>query len=505
MLEHMIHGFAIFSDPAVWIGLMIGTVIGYIIGAMPGIGPTLGVALLIPFTYGVNPIVSIVSLVALYSAAEYGGAITSILVNAPGSSASIATAWDGYPMTRRGEAGAALNISIVTSGIGAFLSAFMLALTAIPLAEFALSFGPTELFALAILGLSLVSSLSQGSALKGALSMFIGLALAMIGLDTQSGVPRFAYTPELFEGVPLVPALIGLYAISEVFYMIEDAKGEHHKTPAIKGLLAVPLSTYYALKGVIFRSTLIGYIVGVIPGGGPVIASFVAYGLARRTSKSPETFGHGNPEGVAASETANNAAVSGVLAPLLALGIPGSPTTAILIGALMIQGIQPGPLLFTKHPEIPYSIFASLWIGVPIMVFVGLAGAKLWAQVANIPKTMIAGMVSAVCFVGAYASTNTIFPVYVMTAFGLFGYVLRKAEIPLGPIILSLVLADLLEANFRRAMVISKGSLDIFFQHPITLALLAMAILSFAVPLFGYLGRLVMRRRGTQAADTRAK
>jgi putative tricarboxylic transport membrane protein len=499
MIEHLLAGFANFADPAVWIGLLTGTVIGYIIGAIPGLGPSLGVALLIPFTYGVNPVVAIVALVALYAAAEYGGAITAILINSPGTSAAIATAWDGYPMTRRGEAGAALNISIVTSGIGAFLSAILLALTAIPLSEFALTFGPTEYFSLAVLGLSLVSSLSQGSALKGALSMMIGLAIATVGLDTQTGVPRFAYIPELFEGLPLVPVMLGLYAISEVFHMIEEAKGEQPKTAAIKGLLAVPLSTYRSLKGVILQSTVIGYVIGVIPGAGATIASFVAYGFAKRTSKSPETFGHGNPEGVAASETANNAAVSGALAPLLALGIPGSPTTAILIGALMIQGIQPGPLLFTKHPEIPYSIIASLWIGVPVMVFLGLAGARLWAQFANVPKPIIAGTVLAVCFVGAYSSTNSMFPVYVMTVFGLIGYVLRKAEFPLAPIVLALVLADLLEANFRRAMVISKGSVDIFFQHPISLVLLAIAILSFALPALGTLGALVGRRQAEPA------
>ena len=483
MFETIVLGFSAFGDPYVWLGLMAGSLVGYLIGAIPGLGPSLGVALLIPFTYGMDPVVAIVMLVALYAAAEYGGAITAVLINTPGTAAAVATAWDGYPLTQQGKAGVALNLSIISSGIGILVSAVLLVVTAIPLSELALKFGPGEYFALAVVGLSLVSALSEGSALKGALAMGLGLALATVGLDTQTGVPRFAYSVEFFDGFPLVPVLLGLYALSEVLFMLEEGPAQKIKSQKINGILAVPVGTYWKLRGHLVRSSLLGYVIGVIPGAGASIASFMSYIVAQKTSKEPEKFGKGSYEGLVASETANNAAVSGAMAPLLALGIPGSATTAVLIGALMIQGIQPGPLLFTRNPEIPYSIFASLFIGVPVMVFIGLAGARLWGQVANIPRPAIAAIVATICLIGAYASENSMFPVYIATAFGVIGYVLRKARIPLAPIVLALVLGELMESNFRRAMVISHGGYDIFYTHPLTLIFLIVAVLAFVVPL----------------------
>ncbi|QXC49355.1 tripartite tricarboxylate transporter permease [Agrobacterium salinitolerans] len=251
------------------------------------------------------------------------------------------------------------------------------------------------------------------------------------------------------------------------------------------------------------RSSVLGYVIGIIPGAGASIASFIAYATAKRTSRQPDLFGKGSVEGVAASEAANNAAVSGAMAPLLALGIPGSPTTAVMIGALMIQGIQPGPLLFSRNPEIPYTIFASLWIGVPIMMLIGLAGARGWAQVANIPRPAIAAIVSAICLVGAYSSEGTMFPVYVMTAFGILGYLLRKIQIPLAPIILALVLGEMMETNFRRALITSHGSLDIFYSSPLTLVLLLIAALAFVLPAIGFIRRRrrIARDEGETAAS----
>jgi putative tricarboxylic transport membrane protein len=484
MIEHLLSGFDAFASPMAWGAVLVGAFLGYLIGAIPGLGPSLGVALLIPFTYGMDPVASIVGLVALYAAAEYGGAISAVLINSPGTAAAVATSWDGYPLTKQGKAGLALSVSIVSSGTAIFISAFLLALTAIPLSEFALRFGATEYFAMAVLGLSLVSGLSSGSPIKGAVSMGIGLMLATIGLDAQTGAPRFTPSPDFFDGLPLVPVLLGLYALSEVLFMIEEGAAKKIKTEPLRGVFAVPFSSYTKLKTVIFRGSVLGYGIGVIPGAGASIASFVSYAVTKRFSKNPEKFGHGEIAGVAASESANNGAVCGALAPLLALGIPGSPTTAIMIGALMVQGIQPGPLLFTNNPEIPYTIFASLWIGVPIMVFIGLAGARFWSQAANIPRPAIATIVSGICLVGSYSSYTTMFPVFVMTAFGIIGYILRKADIPLAPIILALVLGDMLESNYRRAMVISHGAWDIFYTHPLTMILLSISALSFIVPMF---------------------
>ncbi|MWB78003.1 hypothetical protein GLS40_08220 [Pseudooceanicola sp. 216_PA32_1] len=496
MFESLAIGFSAFGDPMVWFALVFGALAGYLIGAIPGLGPSLGVALLIPFTYGMDPVVSIVGLVALYAAAEYGGAITAILINSPGTAAAVATSWDGYPLTQQGRAGEALTVSILSSGAGIFVSTLLLVITAVPLSEFALRFGPGEYFALALVGLSLVAGLSDGSPLKGTVAMGIGLALATIGLDVQTGTPRFTMgNPEFFEGLPLVPVLLGLYALSEVLFMIEDGPSEKLKSTPIGGLLALPVKAILGLKTAILRSSVLGYAIGVIPGAGASIASFVSYAVSKRLSKTPEKFGKGSLEGVASSEAANNSAVAGALAPLLALGIPGSPTTAIMIGALMVQGIQPGPLLFTKSPEIPYTVFVSLWIGVPIMVLIGLAGARIWARVANIPRPAIAAIVAGICYVGAYASHTTMFPVHVMTAFGVLGYILRKLEIPLAPIILALVLGEMMETNFRRALISNKGEWDIFYTSPMTVILILIAILAFALP-----GLSQLRARRAKAA-----
>ncbi|GLT10885.1 tripartite tricarboxylate transporter permease [Sulfitobacter sp. PR48] len=483
MLANLALGFSAFGDPMVWGALVFGALVGYLIGAIPGLGPSLGVALLIPFTYGVDPVVSIVGLVALYAAAEYGGAITAVLINSPGTAAAVATAWDGYPLTQQGRAGEALTVSIISSGVGIFVSTGLLILTAVPLSEFALNFGPGEYFGLALVGLSLVAGLSDGSPIKGMVAMGIGLAMATIGLDVQIGVPRFTGgNYELFEGLPLVPVLLGLYALSEVLFMIEEGASAKIKSAAVGGLASIPYKAVKGLKVVIVRSSLLGYVIGVIPGAGASIASFVSYAVTKRFSKKPELFGKGSLEGVAASEAANNSAVAGAMAPLLALGIPGSATTAVMIGALMVQGIQPGPLLFTRTPEIPYTVFASLWIGVPVMIFIGLAGARIWAKVANIPRPAIAAIVAGICYVGAYSSETTMFPVHVMTACGIMGYVLRKLGVPLAPIILAMVLGEMMETNFRRALISNQGEWDIFYTSPMTVILLLIALLAFAVP-----------------------
>ncbi|CAM0557534.1 hypothetical protein EHLJMEHL_02626 [Vreelandella titanicae] len=485
MIDNLLIGLNAFADPMVLIGLIAGALIGYLIGAIPGLGPSLGIALMIPFTYSMDPLVSIVMLVALFAAAEYGGAISGILLNSPGTAAAVATTWDGYPLTKQGKTGIALNISIISSGIGIFVSTILLFFTAVPLSEYALNFGPSAYFALALLGLSLVSSFSSGSMLKGALAMGLGLAMATVGLDSQTGVPRFSYHPDFFEGLPLVPVLLGLFALSEVLFMIEAGASHKVKNQPMSGILEVPFKTFYKMKYLFLRSSLIGYFVGVIPGAGASIGSFISYAVAKRFSKQPERFGNGSYEGIAASETANNASVSGSLSPLLALGIPGSATTAIMIGALMIHGVQPGPLLFTTNPEIPYTVFVSLWLSVPIMVFIGLAGARFWAKVADIPRPAIAAIVASISLVGAYASTSSMFPVYVALTFGVVGYVLRKANIPLAPVILALVLGDMLETNLRRALSISNGDVTALIANPLSATLLAIAALSFLLPALG--------------------
>ena len=502
MLAHLALGFSAFAEPMVWAALVFGALVGYLIGAIPGLGPSLGVALLIPFTYGMDPVVSIVGLVALYAAAEYGGAITAILINSPGTAAAVATAWDGYPLSQQGRAAEALTVSIIASGVGIVVSTGLLIITAVPLSEFALRFGPGEYFALALVGLSLVAGLTEGSPIKGMVAMGIGLAMATIGLDVQIGVPRFTGgNYELFEGLPLVPVLLGLYALSEVLFMIEDGAVAKVRSARVAGISGVPLGAVKGLGTVIMRSSVLGYVIGIIPGAGASIASFVSYAVSRRLSKKPELFGKGSLEGVASSEAANNSAVAGALAPLLALGIPGSPTTAVMIGALMVQGIQPGPLLFTRSPEIPYTVFASLWVGVPVMIFIGLAGSRVWAQVANIPRPAIAAIVAGICFVGAYSSQTTMFPVHVMTVCGIAGYLLRKIGVPLAPIILAMVLGEMMETNFRRALISNQGHWDIFYTSSLTLVLLGMAVLAFLLPGIAAIRARRARMRPTLGRD----
>ncbi len=481
MFEQLALGFSTIFQPDNLIMIFLGTIVGYFIGAMPGLTPSIGIALLIPFTFTMESVPAMVMLVCLYIAAEYGGGITAILINAPGTPAAAATALDGYPMAKRGEAGKALTISIIASGWGSLISSILLVFTAIPIAKAALNFGPAEYFALAVFGLSLITSLSEGSLVKGILGMCFGLLLITIGMDPVNGVPRFAFTNSLFGGVPFLPALIGLFAFSEVLFMIENADDEPAEVQKIKGI-GIPFSILKKMKLTLIRGPIIGYAVGVIPGAGATIASWISYNEAKRASKEPETFGTGNPEGIAASESANNGAVPGALAPLLALGIPGSASAAILIGALTIQGLQPGPLLFVKHPEIPYSIFAALIFAAPMMTILGLFGARVFVKVTLIPTRILAVVVAAITVLGSYAYSNDMYSVWVMFLGGVVGYVFRKVKIPNTPVVLAMVLGFMMEVNLRRALITSGGTPELLFSRPIALILLIVSVITLIVP-----------------------
>ncbi|MCL7749228.1 tripartite tricarboxylate transporter permease [Halalkalibacter alkaliphilus] len=485
MIEQLLSGFSTVLGSSVLLMILLGTVAGYFIGSIPGLTPSIGIALLIPFTFGMEPVAALVLLVSLYVAAEYGGGITAILLNAPGTPAAAATSFDGYPLAKQGKAGKALTVSIVASAIGAFISTILLIFTAVPMANFALNFGPAEYFALALFGLSLVSSLSEGSLVKSLIAMFIGLIIVTIGMDPVNGVPRFAVTTDLLGGVPFLPALIGLFALSEVFYMLEAKQDKNNKkVNRIERFgLKDTKETLSKFKGTLIRSPILGYVIGIIPGAGVTIASLISYNEAKRSSKNRDSFGKGNPEGIAASEGANNAAVPGSLAPLLALGIPGSASAAILIGALTIQGVQPGPLLFTEYPEIPYSIFASLLLSIPLMLAVGLFGVRLWVNVTLIPKRLLAVVVAGICILGAYAYSNSMYSVWIMLIAGIVGYLFRKIGIPTTPIVLAMVLGFMMEVNFRRAMVVSDGNLLFFLSRPIAFVLIALAVLTLLVPI----------------------
>lgn len=489
---------ALASWSVVW-ALGVGIILGYFVGSLPGLTSSIGMALLIPFTFSMEPVPAIVMLVAIYMAADFAGSIPAVLVNAPGQPAAAVTAFDGYPMCQRGEAGKALALSVLSSGVGALSSVILLTFTAQLMAGFALAFGPAEYFALAVLGLSLVSALSSGSTLKAFLGLLFGLLLVTIGIDPFSGEPRFVIHYGLLEGIPFLPALIGLFALSEVFFMIEEAKDKPtpiRSAPPMSGALGV-LGGYWRTLA---RSSIIGYLVGVIPGAGSSVASLVSYGTAKRYAKDSNSFGKGNPEGVVASEAANNASVSGALAPLLALGIPGSASAAVLIGGLTIQGLEPGPLLFANNPEVPYSVFLSLLLGIPIMLAVGLMGTRVWIRVTLIPKGIVATSVAGICLLGAYASSNDIFTVGVTVFFGIAGYLLRKIGVHPAPIVLALVLGNMMESNFRRAMVMSGDDWTFLVSKPISIVLLGCAFFILLQPLVEYL----WRRKSTAGTDQSA-
>lgn len=482
MLENIMHAFALVLTAKVLVALVCGVLIGYFVGAMPGLTSSIGMALLIPFTFGLDPIAAIVMLVSIYMASDYAGGIPAILVNAPGQPASAVTAFDGFPMSNRGESGLALNLSIMASGAGALISGGLLIVSAQMMASAALVFGPSEYFALAIVGLSLIGILSSGSTLKAIIGLLFGLTVVTIGIDPIRGTERFVVTPYLIDGIPFLPALIGLFALSEVFVMIEAANDKiervRHQASASHSLRAL-----LPFKGTVLRSSLLGYFIGVIPGAGASIASLVSYGMAKKLSPQGDTFGKGNPEGIIASEAANNASVSGALAPLLSLGIPGSASAAVLIGGLTIQGLQPGPLLFAQRPEIPYSIFAGLFVGLPIMIAVGLFGARLWVQITRIPRPIIATVVASICMLGSYSASNDTFEMSITAVFGVIGYLLRRCDIHPAPIVLALVLGDMLEANLRRAMITANDNFLTVIAHPITAGLILVSLLVLLSPL----------------------
>lgn len=498
MLNGFLVGLDAFMSLPVLAGLFGGVLVGYLVGALPGLSAGVGMALLIPFTFGLDPVVSIVMLVTLYMGSEYSGAIPAILVNTPGEPSSAVTALDGFPMRMQGKAGEALTLSILGSAFGSVLSTILLIFTVHWMTSIALAFGPAEYFSLAVLGLSLVSTLSGHSVVRGLVALLFGLLLTTIGTDPIDGVARFVVNDSLLGGVPFIAALIGLFGLSEVLTMLENSDEKPVVMKSI-GRVTARIGILKPHLGNLIRSTFIGYILGVIPGAGATIASLTAYSVQRGLSKNPEAFGKGSPEGVVAAETANNSCMPGALAPMLALGIPGKASTAVLVGALAIHGVRPGPLIFTQHPEIPYSIYIALLIGMPFMVLLGLFGARLWVKVTQIPRAVVAAIVCATCLLGTFSEANDIFSIWVAVSFGIIGYILSKVDIEPAPIVLALVLGYMMESNFRRALVGSGDEFSVFVTSPISAVCLVLAVIIFVLP---FVEKFTRRRARLTAAIT---
>lgn len=482
MLDNLILGFSTIASVPALTAIVAGVLIGILCGVLPGLSASTAVALMVPFTFGMDPVVSVLLLVSVYLAGEYGGSITAIAIGTPGTPAAAATMIDGYQLTKQGKPGLALTTSVVASSIGGILGAVVLFAFSEPLAGVALSFGAPEYFALAVFGLTIIASLASDNLMKGFIVMLLGLLLKSIGLDPFTGEERFTFgVPKLMDGLSFIPALIGLFAMASVFTGIEKTLGN---VQPMRLSFAMPkLRQLLGMWKVYLHSSVLGSIIGVLPGAGATIASFICYNEVKRFSKKKDQFGKGCLEGVAAPEAGNNAVVGGSLVPLLTLGIPGSATAAVLIGALMLHDIQPGPLLFQTNGEVVYGIFAGLIVACFAQLVLGIIGVPLWVKVISAPKALLLPVIAAISVIGAYGYNNSIVDVWVMFGFGLLGYVLKKYSFPVTPIILALVLGGILEENFRRSLMISGGEYDIFFTHPISAGLLAMAALSLLSPM----------------------
>ncbi|NSW78497.1 MAG: tripartite tricarboxylate transporter permease [Chthonomonadetes bacterium] len=464
--------------------MLAGVVAGIVIGALPGLTATMGVALLVPFTFWLPTLPALMVLLGVYVGAMYGGAIPAVLIRTPGTPAAAATSLDGYPMAQAGRAGLAIGISCITGVIGGVFSTLVLMYASPQVARFALKFGPAEYFALAVFGLSVIASLSERSLLKGVLMGVCGLLLATIGMDPITAVPRFTFglTP-LLEGLALVPVLIGVFALGEVLYQTSLPEPDRSLFREI-GRVLPSRTEYKRITLPTLLACLTGTFIGALPGVGGDVASFVAYDQAKKVSKRPEEFGNGSVEGLAAAECANNSVTGGAMIPMLTLGIPGDAVTAVILGSLLMHGVRPGPDLFEKQAHLLSAIFVGLLVANLLVLPVGLAGAKLFAQTVRAPRHFLFPTIVVLCVVGSYAINNSLFDVGVMFVFGLVGWALRRWGFPVAPLVLGLILGRMVEENLRRALILSGGSWMVFLQRPLALSLLVLAVLSASLTLW---------------------
>lgn len=495
VLNGVYNGFAVAFQPSNLLYCFVGVLLGTLLGVLPGIGPIGGMSILLPVTFRIDPIGAIIMLAGIYYGAQYGGSTTSILVNIPGEASSIVTCMDGNQMAKRGRAGPALGMAAFASFIAGTLGIVGLMLFAVPLAEFALRFGPPEYFMVVVLGLTLVSYLAQASKIKAAMMAVLGIALSCVGLDPINATPRMTYDLlSLWDGLDLAPIAMGLFGIGELLGNIEEKSNPVDILKAkIKNLLP-DVSDWMRSKWPILRGTLIGFFVGILPGAGAVISTFMSYAVEKKISKTPQKFGQGAIEGVAGPEAANNASAEGSFIPLLTLGIPTTVVMALLYGALITHGVRPGPLLLKNHPEIFWGVISSMYIGNVMLLVLNLPLIPLWVKVLRIPDRLLFPMILLFCIIGSYSLKNSVFSVVVMIIFGIVGYLFKKFKYEAAPLLLGFVLGPLLEMNLRQSLLLSKGDPLIFFTRPIS-AVVGIAVLIFLfLPLLKFvLGSL--RRR----------
>ncbi|AND42410.1 MULTISPECIES: tripartite tricarboxylate transporter permease [Cytobacillus] len=482
-MDAFLQGFQIVLQPMNIFWVVIGGFLGTIVGMLPGLGPATAVAVLIPITFGMDPTSAIILMAAIYYGAMYGGSRSSILLNTPGDGSAIAATFDGYPMAQKGQAGEAMAISAVASFIGGVLAVFGFIFLAKPLANFALKFGPSEYFLLMLLTLSAIVSLSIGKMVKGFIAMALGLLISTIGIDPQTGVHRFTMDiPHLSEGIEFLIVIIGVYAVGEVFYnflTIDKVKKEKKKV----GRIWFTKEQWKRSKWPILRSAPLGFIVGVLPGAGGSIASMMSYSSEKQLSKKPEEFGEGAVEGLAAPESSNNAASVGAMIPLLTMGIPGSGTTAVMLGALIMLGVRPGPLLFENDPGMVWALINSMFIGNIALVIINILLVGLLVKILDTPAKVLYPLIIMLAFIGTYTLSYSTVDYFLLLLFGVIGLFMKIMDFPIAPLVLAIIVGGDMEQNFRMALTSSNGSLSIFFSSGISITLIVLTVLSLFYPI----------------------
>ncbi len=489
LLNFLMMGFSVALQPIHLFYCFVGVLIGTLVGVLPGLGPVAAMSLLLPATFHTTPVASIIMLAGIYYGAMYGGSTTSILVNIPGEAASVMTCLDGYAMARKGRAGPALGISAFGSFIAGTLGIIGMVLISPPLVNFALKFGPPEYFSLMVLGLMILTFLTSASMIRALMMAAFGLIVGTIGLDNISGLARFNFgLPELLDGVGLVPVVMGLFGISEVLLNVELKVKREVFTTKVQGLMPT-LQDWGKSIWAILRGTVIGFFLGILPGGGAVIASFVTYAIEKRVSRHPEEFGKGAIEGVAAPEAANNSASQGAFIPLLTLGIPSNVVMAMLLGALIVHGVTPGPLLLSDHPQLFWGVVASMYVGNAMLLLLNLPLIGMWVKLLKVPYSILFPLIILFCLIGSYTVANSTTDVAIMIAFGIIGYLMKKLSLEAAPMVLAFVLGPMLETALRQSLIKSKGSFTIFFSSTISATCLIIALILMVVPLLPWFRR----------------
>jgi putative tricarboxylic transport membrane protein len=488
-IQNVLYGFQVALQPMNLIYCFFGVLLGTLVGVLPGLGPSAAIAMLLPSTFKINPVPATIMLAGIYYGAMYGGSTTSILVNIPGEAASVVTCMDGYQMALKGRAGPALGIAAFGSFIAGTFAVIALTLMGPPLAGIALKFGFPEYFSMMIVGIVVLTYLSSGSMVKALMMAIVGLILSGVGMDVISGIYRFSYFRILLDGIGIVPTVMGLFGISEVLINLEAEVKRTIVTDRVKNLLPT-LKDWADSIWAIIRGTILGFFLGIIPGGGSVIASFASYAIEKKVSKHPEEFGKGAIQGVAGPEAANNAGAGGAFIPLLTLGIPANPVIAILLGALIIHGLQPGPLLMSKAPDLFWGTVTSMYIGNCMLLVLNLPLIGLWVQVLRVPYYLLYPLILLFCLIGSYSLDNRVGDVIVMLMFGIAGYLMKKFRYEGAPLVLALVLGRMLESNFRQSLISARGDFSIFVSRPISLGFLVVAALLLIIPIITQRKRL---------------